>query len=154
VSRPIRSLAQSGFVGSILHALRCPRLNPSRTSSPTLPVDNNVHRSYAIPGHRLGGLVASRTFLSQISKLLDCMQICPARPAQRAVEWAITGLAEWRRETREQLQDRQRVFRELLLEKEVEGWEVATGGAYFAYVGFSLIPISCRCRVLAKLTPP
>ncbi|TKA57220.1 hypothetical protein B0A53_01176 [Rhodotorula sp. CCFEE 5036] len=91
-------------------------------------------KSYAIPGHRLGGLVASRTFLSQISKLLDCMQICPARPAQRAVEWAITGLAEWRRETREQLQDRQRVFRELLLEKEVEGWEVATGGAYFAYV--------------------
>lgn len=112
------------------------------------------HRSYAIPGHRLGGLVASPTFLSQISKLLDCMQICPARPAQRAVEWAIKGLAEWRRETREELQDRQRVFRELLLEKEVEGWEVATGGAYFAYVGFSLIPISCRCRVLAKLTPP
>jgi hypothetical protein len=41
-------------------------------------------------------------------------------------------------------------FRELLLEKEVEGWEVATGGAYFAYVGFSLIPISC----IGKVSPP
>lgn len=94
----------------------------------------NVHRSYAIPGHRLGGLVASPTFLSQLSKLLDCIQICPARPAQRAVEWALTGLAEWRQQTREELQRRQRVFRELVESEVGMGWEVATGGAYFAYV--------------------
>ncbi|GAA5978985.1 hypothetical protein JCM10908_002760 [Rhodotorula pacifica] len=90
-------------------------------------------KSYAIPGHRLGGLIASPSFLSQIGKLLDCIQICPARPAQRAVEWAIEGLADWRRETRMELQERQKVFRELV-RTEADGWEVATGGAYFAYV--------------------
>ncbi|GAA5860394.1 hypothetical protein JCM3774_000405 [Rhodotorula dairenensis] len=89
-------------------------------------------KSYAIPGHRLGGVIASPTFLAQVSKLLDCIQICPARPAQRAVEWAIQALAEWRAETRTELQRRQRVFRELL--DDVQGWQVATGGAYFAYV--------------------
>ncbi|GAA6015675.1 hypothetical protein JCM10207_008168 [Rhodosporidiobolus poonsookiae] len=89
-------------------------------------------KSYAIPGHRLGALTASPVLLTQISKLLDCLQICPARPAQQAVTWAIDATRGWREGVKDELERRQKVFRELL--EDVEGWEVEVGGAYFAYV--------------------
>jgi len=91
-------------------------------------------RSYAIPGHRLGAIITSPQLLIQINKTLDCLQICPARPAQRVVEWAIEGTRSWRDGVREELGNRQKVFRELL--EGVEGWEVETGAGYFAYVRF------------------
>ena len=111
-------------------------------------------RSYAIPGHRLGALVASPTFLAQVSKTLDCLQICPARPAQRAVEWAVDATRPWREATRNELARRQVLFKELL--GEVDGWEVETGGAYFAYVRpspsfLSLCPrVPAHARALAR----
>ncbi|GAA5984290.1 hypothetical protein JCM11641_005905 [Rhodosporidiobolus odoratus] len=83
-------------------------------------------KSYAIPGHRLGALLTSPPLLSQIRKLLDCLQICPARPAQRAVEWAVENTREWREGVREELARRQRVFGGLV--EGVEGWRVETGG--------------------------
>ncbi|BGP37128.1 hypothetical protein JCM10450v2_001036 [Rhodotorula kratochvilovae] len=89
-------------------------------------------KSYAIPGHRLGALAASPTFLAQVAKLLDCLQICPARPAQRAIAWAVDATRPWREATRDELAARQELFRALLAD--VEGWEVETGGGYFAYV--------------------
>ncbi|BGP13189.1 hypothetical protein JCM10213_000231 [Rhodosporidiobolus nylandii] len=89
-------------------------------------------KSYAIPGHRLGALIASPTLLVQVNKTLDCLQICPARPAQRAVEWAVEATRSWREGVRDELKQRQELFREML--SEVDGWEVETGAAYFAYV--------------------
>ncbi|GAA5914213.1 hypothetical protein JCM6882_004752 [Rhodosporidiobolus microsporus] len=89
-------------------------------------------KSYAIPGHRLGALAASPSFLTQVDKLLDCLQICPVRPAQRAVEWAVEATRPWREATRGKLARRQELFREMV--REVDGWEVETGGGYFAYV--------------------
>ncbi|GAA5832893.1 hypothetical protein JCM3766R1_007080 [Sporobolomyces carnicolor] len=90
-------------------------------------------KSYAIPGHRLGAIVASEQFHSQLSKTLDCLQICPARPAQRVLaDWAIEGTREWREQTRLELARRQKVFKAAL--DQVEGWNVETGSGYFAYV--------------------
>ncbi|GAA6029926.1 hypothetical protein JCM8097_009172 [Rhodosporidiobolus ruineniae] len=89
-------------------------------------------KSYAIPGHRLGLILSSALLLSQIHKLMDTLQICPARPAQRAVTWAVEGVRAWREETRRELERRQRVFGEVV--GQVDGWEVETGGGYFAYV--------------------
>ncbi|ORY54484.1 pyridoxal phosphate-dependent transferase [Leucosporidium creatinivorum] len=89
-------------------------------------------KSYAIPGHRLGAIISSSQFLSQLNKTLDCLQICPARPAQKAVEWAVEATREWREATRDEIAQRQKLFKELL--EGVEGWEVSTGGGYFAYV--------------------
>ncbi|BGO98388.1 hypothetical protein RTG_00833 [Rhodotorula toruloides ATCC 204091] len=89
-------------------------------------------KSYAIPGHRLGAIIASQPFLTSVYKLMDCIQTCPPRPTQRALEWAIEATRPWREATRDELAQRQRVFKELL--EGVEGWEVVSGGAYFAYV--------------------
>ncbi|GAA5924066.1 uncharacterized protein JCM15063_005537 [Sporobolomyces koalae] len=89
-------------------------------------------KSYAIPGHRLGAIVAAPAFHTELGKTLDCLQICPARPAQRALEWAISGTREWRNRTKLELGRRQQTFKELL--EQVEGWSVETGSGYFAYV--------------------
>ena len=34
-------------------------------------------KSYCIPGHRLGAIVAGQEVLEQIKTVLDCLQICP-----------------------------------------------------------------------------
>ncbi|SGY67373.1 BQ5605_C004g02770 [Microbotryum silenes-dioicae] len=89
-------------------------------------------KSYAIPGHRLGAVIASKDFLTQVHKTLDCLQICPARPAQEVVAWAMEAMRSWREETRDEIMRRQEIFKDLLAD--VEGWEVCVGGGYFAYV--------------------
>ncbi|KAL8291624.1 hypothetical protein RQP46_001882 [Phenoliferia psychrophenolica] len=89
-------------------------------------------KSYAIPGHRLGSIIASLPFQRQIHKTMDCLQICPARPAQVAVAWAIEGTREWREGVTLELVARAKVFVSGL--EGIEGWAVETVGAYFAYV--------------------
>lgn len=91
-------------------------------------------RSYAIPGHRLGALVASPTFLTQVAKTLDCLQINPARVAQEVCEWGIEGIREWRNEVRREISERGEIFRKVM--EGVEGWRVESAGAYYAYVSF------------------
>lgn len=42
-------------------------------------------KSYAVPGHRLGALVADPALLREVAKVLDCTTICPRRPGRRGV---------------------------------------------------------------------
>jgi aspartate/methionine/tyrosine aminotransferase len=48
-------------------------------------------KSYCVPGYRLGGIVASSAMLAQLTKILDCVQICAARAGQAGLAWAIPG---------------------------------------------------------------
>ncbi|BDA83450.1 hypothetical protein Sa4125_09920 [Aureimonas sp. SA4125] len=89
-------------------------------------------KSYAIPGHRLGAMIASEAFLAQAEKVLDCVQICAPRPPQAAVEWAIPALAEWRAEMTAEILSRAEIFRETLAPH--PDWRIEQMGAYFAYV--------------------
>lgn len=80
-------------------------------------------KSYAIPGHRLGGFVAHPAFLEQkvvekltfgpAAKALDNFQVAPPRTdTQRAVAWAIEDpqQLEWRRQVASELRVRRRAF--------------------------------------------
>ena len=49
-------------------------------------------KAYAVPGHRIGALTLPEAAVPEIGKVLDCMHICPQRPAQAALAWAIDGL--------------------------------------------------------------
>ncbi|SOV04375.1 related to BNA3 - kynurenine aminotransferase [Ustilago sp. UG-2017a] len=89
-------------------------------------------KSYAIPGHRLGGFVAHPAFLQQkikddsgvdklifgpTAKALDNFQVAPPRTdTQRAVAWAIEDpqQLEWRSQVANQLRQRRRAFVEAL----------------------------------------
>lgn len=89
-------------------------------------------KSYAIPGHRLGALLTGAPMLREIGKVLDCIQICPARAAQIALPWAIGFLGDWRRDTRAEITTRANSFRTAMTAQ--PDWCVDQVGAYFAYI--------------------
>lgn len=89
-------------------------------------------KSYCIPGHRLGAVVGGGAFRAELLKLLDTMQICPARPAQAAVAWAVPALAEWRAGNRGVMAGRAAAFRDAM--RGAPEWRIEALGAYFAYL--------------------
>lgn len=89
-------------------------------------------KSYCIPGHRLGAIVAPAPAVAEIGKILDSLQICPARPGQIALAPAIGGLKSWRDGNRAEIDRRQNAFRAALSGS--NGWRIDSIGAYFAFV--------------------
>ena len=90
-------------------------------------------KSFAVPGHRLGAMTAAPEIIAQIAKILDNLQICPARAGQTALAWAIPHLKDWRRQNRDDILSRAQVFREAVGRN--PGWTIETIGAFFAYLG-------------------
>jgi aspartate/methionine/tyrosine aminotransferase len=89
-------------------------------------------KSYCIPGHRIGAMAAGGEFRDEVMKVLDTMQICPPRPAQAALAWAVEGLREWREGNRAIMAARADAFRAAA--GQLEGWRLDALGAYFAYL--------------------
>jgi aspartate/methionine/tyrosine aminotransferase len=89
-------------------------------------------KAYCIPGHRLGAITAGREAQVEIGKALDTVQICPPRPAQAALTWAIPAMRDWRAANRAEINRRAAAFRAAFAA--LNDWHVASVGAYFAYV--------------------
>lgn len=89
-------------------------------------------KSYCIPGHRLGALVAAPGVAAEIGKILDTLQICAPRTAQAPVAWAIDGLTEWREANRLEIDRRAASFRAAF--EGINGWRIDAMGAYFAFL--------------------
>ncbi len=89
-------------------------------------------KSYAVPGHRLGAVMADAPVLAEIAKVLDCMTICPPRAAQPAIAWAVEGTRAWRSDVRKTINQRAASFAEAV--EASPGWSISAIGAYFAYV--------------------
>ena len=108
-------------------------------------------KSYAVPGHRLGAVVAGGHILGEVTKILDCMTICPPRVAQPAVAWAIEGTRAWRAQMRTAINRRGALFRAIV--EAAPGWSVLALGAYFAYVRHPLGPTaSTAAEALVRRT--
>jgi aspartate/methionine/tyrosine aminotransferase len=89
-------------------------------------------KSYAVPGHRIGALTLPEAAVPQAMKVLDCMTICPQRPAQQALAWAIPALRDWRQQNRLEMVARAATLRRGLAG--LPAWRIDSLGAYFAYV--------------------
>jgi aspartate/methionine/tyrosine aminotransferase len=89
-------------------------------------------KSYCIPGHRAGAIVAGPALLAEIAKILDCLQICAPRVPQRVLPWAIPALKDWRAGNAAEITARADAFRTALAGR--EGWALRSIGAYFAYL--------------------
>ena len=89
-------------------------------------------KSYCVPGYRLGAVVAAPAVLAQLTKILDCLQICAARAGQQGLAWAIPALAGWRAENRALMNGRGAAAETSFAA--LPGWTIASRGAYFAYV--------------------
>jgi aspartate/methionine/tyrosine aminotransferase len=89
-------------------------------------------KAYAIPGHRLGAMVAPAPLLPEIGKVLDCLQICAPRVGQVACTWAIDGMRAERTANRAELARRAAAFRVAF--DGSNGWRLRAIGAYFAFL--------------------
>ncbi|KDR86090.1 hypothetical protein GALMADRAFT_53968 [Galerina marginata CBS 339.88] len=87
-------------------------------------------KSYCLPGHRLGAIVASPTLLTSIKSILDTLQICAPRPIQLALAPLLPDLRAFVTDTAKQLQARHALFTSLLPPR----WRVGAQGGYFAFV--------------------
>jgi aspartate/methionine/tyrosine aminotransferase len=105
-------------------------------------------KAYAIPGHRVGAMVADASFVAQAEKVLDTLQICAPRAPQLVLPWAIPALAGWRKANRDALLTRAGEFRAAI--DAAEGWRLRAIGAYFAFVEhpFSGVPGADVCEWL------
>ena len=89
-------------------------------------------KSFCIPGHRLGAVVAGEPVINAIFKVMDNLQICAPRAAQSAVAKAIVPLTPWREANRIEIQDRATAMKQVFAE--LDGWHISSMGAYFAFV--------------------
>ncbi|KAF8585074.1 PLP-dependent transferase [Ramaria rubella] len=95
-------------------------------------------KSYCVPGHRLGAVVASPEFLDHVNTVLDNIQICPPRPIQMALHPLLSKLRPFIRASLEALLKRHEVFKSIL----PPGWIVGSHGAYYAFVQHPLEGVS------------
>ncbi|GLB43701.1 hypothetical protein LshimejAT787_1402130 [Lyophyllum shimeji] len=95
-------------------------------------------KSYCLPGHRLGAIVASPLLIKQIRTVLDCLQICPPRPIQIALTQLLPTLRPFVRETAMAIRARHELFRRVLPKR----WTVGAQGGYFAFVKHPFVGVS------------
>jgi aspartate/methionine/tyrosine aminotransferase len=89
-------------------------------------------KSYCVPGHRVGAIVAGPRMRTQLLKVLDTLQICAPRAAQAALAWAVPALGSWRAGNRDVMAARAEAFRRAFAG--VNGWRIDALGGYFAYL--------------------
>jgi aspartate/methionine/tyrosine aminotransferase len=77
-------------------------------------------------------MVAGPRVIGEVAKILDCLQICAPRPAQMVLPWAIQALRDWRAANRTEILARVAAFRSAI--GKLDGWEIGSIGAYFAYL--------------------
>ncbi len=90
-------------------------------------------KAYCIPGHRVGAVVAGPALRGEVLKAVDNIQICPPRPPQMALAWAVGALREWRAANRSAITARAAAFRRAVA-RDAPSWRVDALGAYFAYL--------------------
>jgi hypothetical protein len=89
-------------------------------------------KSFCIPGHRLGAIIAGEAVVAQVAKVMDNLQICAPRPAQVAVAKAVPALADWRAGNAREIARRAAAFIETM--RQANAWSIEAIGAYFAYL--------------------
>lgn len=94
---------------------------------------HSFSKDLAIPGYRVGAVVAGEAVGYEIMKLLDCVQISAPRIGQEAVVAGLTGATSWRAEQVARIHGNLAVFREVMAD-EPGGFSLASSGAFFGWI--------------------
>lgn len=94
---------------------------------------HSFSKDLAIPGYRVGAVVASPEVNREVMKLLDCVAICPPRVGQEAAWAGLTSAGEWRRARAAEIVDK-RDWLETVMRDRPGGFEVLASGGFFAWV--------------------
>jgi len=93
---------------------------------------SSFSKSYCIPGHRLGTVVASTSVIEQMTKVMDNVQICAPRAPQIALAKCMQALRPWREHNRVKINTRALTLKNAM--QSLPNWNIEAMGAYFAYV--------------------
>jgi aspartate/methionine/tyrosine aminotransferase len=99
----------------------------------TLVSLHSFSKDLAIPGYRVGAVVASAELNRELMKLLDCVAICAPRIGQEAAWAGLTSAHEWRRERAREIAEKQRWFAAAMADRP-GGFELLTAGGFFGWV--------------------
>jgi aspartate/methionine/tyrosine aminotransferase len=107
-------------------------------------------KAYALPGYRLGALIAQAELVTELVKVIDCMQICAPRLAQSVLTWAVDATTDWRTAQRTRINQKADAFRTAI--DATGAWEVSSIGGFFAYVRHktSSLPALTLAQTLAQ----
>lgn len=94
---------------------------------------HSFSKDLAIPGYRVGAIVAGSAVLEQAAKLLDCVAICAPRIGQEAALAGLLHAEPWRRAQAERIAGNLEVFRSVMADRP-GGFELAASGAFFGWV--------------------
>ena len=90
---------------------------------------------YRLTGHRVGLMVASKSFIKQVEKFLDTTTICPNRLAQKAAYFGLLNLQEFMAKEKLKIEKLKDTFEKEL--RNIENWSLLGIGGYFAYLGYN-----------------
>ncbi len=93
---------------------------------------HSFSKDLAIPGYRVGAVVAGEAVLYEVLKLVDCIQISAPRIGQEAVLAGLSQAREWRREQTERIGRTQSAFEHVMADRP-GGFELASAGAFFGW---------------------
>jgi aspartate/methionine/tyrosine aminotransferase len=94
---------------------------------------HSFSKDFAIPGYRVGALVASPELGREVTKLLDCVAICAPRIGQEAAWAGLTAAQEWRRSRAREITDRRHWFATVMADRP-GGFELLSAGGLFGWV--------------------
>lgn len=94
---------------------------------------HSYSKDLALPGYRVGAVVAAPELNRQILKLLDCIAICAPRIGQEAALAGLTRAGEWRAARVAEI-GRRREWLGAALADRPGGFEIVSLGAFFAWV--------------------
>jgi aspartate/methionine/tyrosine aminotransferase len=90
-------------------------------------------KDLAIPGYRVGAVVASPRLNREIMKLLDCVAICAPRIGQEAAWAGLTMAGGWRADRARDLVDKRDWFRAAMAGRP-GGFELLAAGGFFGWL--------------------
>jgi aspartate/methionine/tyrosine aminotransferase len=94
---------------------------------------HSFSKDLAIPGYRVGAVVASPELNREVTKLLDCVAICAPRIGQEAAWAGLTAAAEWRRARAREIAEKRRWFAAVMADRP-GGFELLSVGGFFGWV--------------------
>ena len=94
---------------------------------------HSFSKELAIPGYRVGAVVASAEVNREVMKLLDCVAICPPRVGPEAAWAGLTAAGEWRRLRAAEIAEK-RQWLETVMSDRPGGFETVASGGFFAWV--------------------
>lgn len=98
----------------------------------TLVTLHSFSKDLAIPGYRVGAVVAGEQVIYEILKLVDCVQISAPRIGQEAAVAGLTQARGWRAEQTSRINQSLEKFRSVM-SAEPGGFQLESSGAYFGW---------------------